>query len=63
MTIKIQNLELMTTAEAAEYAHISQRRIQQLCQFGVIGLKVGRNYMVAKPELDKKMAEVVKFKK
>lgn len=51
-TIKIRGLELLTTRQAATELSVTTRRIQQLCADGLLGIRIGRSYMIARQELD-----------
>lgn len=50
-------VDLMTTAEAAEEAHMSPARMQQLAREGVIGRKVGRDFVITRSELEMFLAD------
>lgn len=41
-----------TPEEAARILGLTQRRVQQLCQLGLLGEKVGGRYRIGKRELD-----------
>lgn len=40
-----------TTAEAAEYLDLTQDRVQQFCQQGRLGRKIGRNWSITGSQL------------
>lgn len=52
-TLKLRGLELLTTRQAAEVVGVSQRRMQQICADGKLGIIIGGSYMIARSELDK----------
>lgn len=50
-------VELLTTAEAAQEAHMSTARMAQLAREGAIGCKVGRDFVITRDELDLFLAD------
>jgi excisionase family DNA binding protein len=44
-------MNLLSTAEAADYLGLSETRVRQLCARGAIGAKVGGRYIISQDEL------------
>ena len=55
--------QYLTTAEAAIRMHICIRMVQYLCERGLLGMKIGRDYMITPQEIENYLEHIQKIKK